>query len=244
MINLYKFGHLLFPGFSSPGMLKTLLDLENEMKRVLLNIPSKERDRIQAGLSGITIDLKIVVSDKGVGEIISVPLHIQPEAVMKRALLGKGPSVDLDKQLAEMKKGLFEFIQKEGTRMIKESVEGFFRGKVKEGIKGAVKALVRAGAITRTGRLAPETTIEDLLVGKYSELFSRAATTELVNEGLLIEQTLLSLYEWGELDMEEWAQEVGNDLKLIGNSLTEMKSEDSSSEEVSVSPRSPFPPSS
>lgn len=224
MVNLYKFGHLFFPSFASPGMLKTLFNLENEMHRVFLNIPDEERHKIQKGLEGITINIKIMVVDEGAGDIASIPICIQPEAIMKRAILGKGPSVDLEAQLSELKKGLFSFITKEGTRMMKGAIEGFFKGKVKEGDKEAVQELVTAGAITKSGKLKSDTTIEDLLVGKYSELFSKVSNQEVINEGLMIEQTLMGLYEWGELDMEEWARDVKKDLELISHSLEEMRS--------------------
>lgn len=224
MINLYKFGQLLFPGLTSPGMLKTLLNLENEMHRVLLHIPEEERATIQEGLEGINIDLKIVVTDKRAGDILSVPINIDPAAIMERALLGKGPQIDLERQLSEMRRGLFEFIKKEGGRLMKESLEGFFKGKVGKEVKGTIKELVSAGAITRSGKLKSETTIEDLLTGKYSEVFSKVANREVVNAGLLIEQSLMSLYEWGELDTEEWARDVKKDLELIGHSLEEMRS--------------------
>lgn len=225
LAHLYKFGHLFFPSLTSPAILKTLLNLENEMNRVLLNIPAEERMRIQEGLEGITIDIKISVADEGAGDIIAIPVRIQPAAVMKRAILGKGTEVDLEGQLTELKKGLFEFITKEGARMMKKTVEGFFKGKVREeGIKGPIQELVRTGAITRSGRLKTETTIEDLLTGKYSEAFSKAANREVLNAGLLIEQSLMSLYEWGDLDMEEWARDVKKDLELISQSLKEMRS--------------------
>lgn len=224
MTHLYKFGSLFFPGLTSPSLLKTLLNLENEMSKILLNIPAQERDKLQEGLEGLHLDLNIAVSHEGVGEIISIPIRLEPSAIIKRAILGKGPSVDLEAQLSELKKGLFTFITKEGTRMMKGAIEGFFKGKVKEGDKEAVKELITAGAITKSGKLKSDTTIEDLLVGKYSELFSKAADREIVNEGLIIEQTLMGLYEWGELDMEEWARDVKKDLELISYSLEEMKS--------------------
>lgn len=93
------------------------------------------------------------------------------------------------------------------------------KGEVTRAGRWALSELVKLGAITRSGRLKGETTIEDLLSGKYSVLFAKAATRELVNEGLLIQETLTGLYEWAELGPEEWAAEAKEELDLIGKSL-------------------------
>lgn len=86
-----------------------------------------------------------------------------------------------------------------------------------------VEELVHRGAITPQGKLSAETTVEDILSGKYSKLFSRAVSKEVINEGTLIEQTLNTLFEWSDLNQEEWAKEAKKELELIGTTLKTLK---------------------
>jgi hypothetical protein len=228
LLSLYKFGNLLLPGVPFDRAARTMLDFEHETHRALLNISPQERKQLQEGLQGLSIELKIAISDASFGEIISVPIRIEPSAVMERAILGKGENQTFEKEIEEMKKFLFDLIKKEAKRKTKEVFEAFFKNELlKTGWKHAVKEikeLVKLGAITRQGQLAPNTTIEELLVGKYSKIFAKVTNEEVLNEGLLIHQTLAIIYEWAELTPEEWEQEVRHELNLIEATLEVIKS--------------------
>src|SRR3990167_7693016 len=167
LAHLYKFGRLVFPGLPSHSLFKTLLDLENEMHRVFLQTGPEEREEIRKGLQGITLELKIAIQDKEAGEIVSLPICIEPSAVIERGILGKGEGLDLKCELSEIKKAFFESLKAEFFGKMKNLFGGFFKGEMAKGeVKEGVKELVDAGAITPDGELPPETTIDDLVFGK------------------------------------------------------------------------------
>ncbi|MBI2336710.1 MAG: hypothetical protein HYU97_08120 [Deltaproteobacteria bacterium] len=218
---LYQFAHLLFQGDpSGGGILKTLLSAESDIDRPFMNLPHKERDHLEKALEGLVIDLKFKISDKHAGEILSVPIHLEPARVMKRAILGRSSPTDFDRQFANIRKIVAEFVLKEFKKKMRESLQGFFKAEVvKAKVKAGVKELIRLGAITRKGLFASETTIEDLLSGKYADIFARVANREVVNEGILIRETFSGLCEWAELGHEAWAREARQELNLIGETL-------------------------
>lgn len=223
LASLYKFGRLVFPGMPFHGMAKTLLDLENEMRRVFLNVPPEERGRLQEGLAGLTLEFKLAIKE-GSSELFSLPIRIDPALVVERAILGKGKTLELDEEIEALKRTVFDFIQQEIKKKVQGTLERFFSKEVTRAGRWAVGELVKLGALTRGGRLKRETTIEDLLSGKYSDLFAKAVSREVINEGLLIQQTLAGLYEWAELGPEAWAAEARKELDLIGRSLNALKS--------------------
>lgn len=225
LIHLYKFGSLLLPGVSFNGLANLLLDFENKMRKVTLNISPQERDKIQKALQGISIELKIGIHDAQAGELISIPLCIEPASVMERTILGKGPKIGFENQMAELRKLIFEFIKEEFKTKMTSVLERFFEGELfKKTVKKPIQQMVDQGVITKKGELVKEITIDDLLFGKYSGLFAKAATQEILSEGLLIERTLAGLFEWSGLDKEAWTKEAKRELDLIGATLKTLKS--------------------
>ena len=225
---LYQFARLLFQGVSSEGgILRTLLSAESDKDHPFMNLSQKKRDHLEKALEGLVVDLKFKVSDKQAGEILSIPIQMEPARVMRRAVVGKGKGspTDFDRQLASIREVVAEFVLKEVKKKMRENLQGFFKAEVvKAKVKAGVKELIRLGAITRKGLFARETTIEDLLSGKYADLFARVANREVVNEGILIKETFSGLYEWAELGHEEWAREARQELNLIGETLEACKS--------------------
>lgn len=225
LIHLYKFGSLLLPGISFNGLTSLLLDFENKMRKVTLNIPPQERDKIQKALQGISIELKIGIHDAEAGELISIPLCIEPASVMERTILGRGPKIGFENQMAELRKLIFEFIKEEFKSKMTSVIERFFKGELfKKTVKKPIQQMVEQGVITKRGELAKEMTIDDLIFGKYSELFAKAATREILSEGLLIEQTLAGLFKWSGLEKEAWTKEAKRELDLIEETLKALKS--------------------
>jgi len=224
LISLYKFSHAILPGLPTESLGKILLDLDNETHRAIVRIPPREREEIQKNLKGISLNIHFSIQGDDASEILSVPIQIFPSDVMKRALLGKPVSTDLQRQMALFRPMVIEMIKKEWKKKMREVFVEFLRAEtLKKRWKGAIHKLVQLGAITRTGRLGKETTIEDLLFGRYASLFSQAATDELINEGSLIQQTLLGLYDWGSGGDKQWVKGLEEELYLIGNALEEMK---------------------
>ena len=63
-------------------------------------------------------------------------------------------------------------------------------------IPAMLKELLSRGFIDNEGRLTEGTTIEDLVSGKYVRLFKKAVPEELINEALLIKETVEFFGHW------------------------------------------------
>jgi len=58
-----------------------------------------------------------------------------------------------------------------------------------------LKELLSRGWIDKEGRLAEGTTIQDLISGKYARVFKDVVPQELINEALIIKETMKACYE-------------------------------------------------
>ena len=53
-----------------------------------------------------------------------------------------------------------------------------------------LEELLERGLVGKDGRLAPGATIQDLISGKYSGLFKKVVSEEIINEALVVKETI------------------------------------------------------
>jgi len=86
---------------------------------------------------------------------------------------------------------LLSFLERAIERKIKETLEKFLKTLLaKPRLPALLKELLDRGLINRDGRLAEGATIMDLISGRYSGLFKKVVSEELVNEALVIKETI------------------------------------------------------
>ncbi|MEI6243137.1 MAG: hypothetical protein WCP39_07020, partial [Chlamydiota bacterium] len=84
---------------------------------------------------------------------------------------------------------------------LKSMIEGALKALlIKPRMPEALKNLLSLGLINREGRLAEGTTIEDLISGKYARLFKKVVPEQLINEALMIKETIKACYSWEDED--------------------------------------------
>ncbi len=207
VLALYKFSTIFFPNLGS-GLLNILLDMEKHSRRVIASIKLQERESLIKELGGVTVEIRYMVKDKG-KEMIILPINISPSEVLKNATLVKQGSRYNKKMQEEINKILISFIKKEIERKIKTMVEDFLKTLlVKPKMPPMLKELLSRGLINKEGRLAEGTTIEDLISGRYARLFKKVVPEELINEALLIRDTIKTFYDWKDEDYQSLANEA------------------------------------
>lgn len=186
---VYKFTTIFFPSIGPP-ILKLLLDMENHSQSIIAKISPQERESLIKELEGVSIELKYAVKDGG-KELMNLPVMIFPSEVLKNAVITKEGSRYNEKMQEEINNIIISFIKREVEGKVKTKVEDFLKNMFsKPKIPPLLNELLNLGFINREGRLAEGTTIIDLISGKYAGLFKEVAEEELLNESLLIKETL------------------------------------------------------
>jgi len=186
---LFKFTQLFFPQHG-PNLVNMLLDMESQSRRVIVAVPLKEREQLINDLDGVTVELKCMIKDNG-REMMSLPVTLLPAEVLRRAVAGKLLTPGWEEQRKVMERIIIALIQKEIQRKIKLVLEACLKPlMVKPRLPAMLKELISRGLVNRNGRLAADTTIMDLVSGRYARLFADQLPEEVLNEAWLIQKTL------------------------------------------------------
>jgi len=192
---LYKFASIFLPNMG-PSIVNLLLDMERHSQKLIAAIEPEKRERLAKDLEGVTVEIHYVIKDKG-KELMALPINICPAEVLRNAILVKHGSRYTEKMQKEINKIIVSFIKKEIQRRIKSMIENFLKTLLaKPRMPVMLKKLLSLGLIDREGCLAEGTTIEDLISGRYAGLFKKVVPEELINEALIIKETIKACYDW------------------------------------------------
>lgn len=218
---LYKFFTFFFPSLGPP-VLKLLLDMENHSRKVIAGISSRERDSLIKDLEGITVELKYAVRENG-KEIAALPIKIHPAEVLRNAIAGKESSRYNKKMREEINNLIISFMKRQIEEQVKVKIEAVLRDILaKPKIPSILKNLLNLGFINKEGRLAEGTTITDLVSGKYAGLFKKVVAEEMINDALIIKDTLDAFYSLEE-NYEISANEILREKGILEITVGEMK---------------------
>lgn len=186
---VYKFTTIFFPSVGPP-ILKLLLDMENQSRSIIAKISPQERESLIKELEGVSIELKYAVKD-GEKELMNLPVRIFPSEILKNAVITKEGSRYNEKMQEEINNIIISFIKREVEGKVKNTIEDFLKNMLsKPKIPSLLNELLNLGFVNKEGRIAEGATIIDLISGKYAGLFKEVAGEELLNESLLIKETL------------------------------------------------------
>lgn len=191
---LYKFTTSFFPSLTL-NALNLLLDMERYSHSVTAAMSAQEKAEMIRGLEGISVEICYIVRDKQ-KEMMNIPIYIHPAEVLKKAAEGREKSAGRKKMEKETNQILYTYVLKAMEERFKSAVEGFFSGllkmpKVPEGIMN----LFNWGIIDKEGRLKEGATIKDLLSGEYARSFQEVLPKEMINEGMMIGETIGAYYD-------------------------------------------------
>jgi hypothetical protein len=204
---VYEFTNIFFPNMV-PSIVTLLLDMERHSHRLITAIKPEKRERLAKDLEGVTVEIHYVIKDRG-KELMALPINICPAEVLKNAALAKHGSRYTKKMQEEINQIFASFIKKEIQRRIKSMTESFLKTLLaKPRIPAMLKKLLGLGLIDGEGHLARGTTIEDLISGKYAGLFKKVVPEELINETLMLKETIKAYYDWGGEDYISSANEA------------------------------------
>ena len=169
---------------------------------MIASIEPKKRERLIKDLEGVTVEMHYLIKDKG-KELVALPINISPAEVLRNAMLSKQGSRYTEKMQEEISQILVSFIAKEIQRKIKGMIEGALKNLLtKPRMPATLKKLLNLGLVDKECRLARDATIEDLISGKYAGLFKKVVPEELINEALMLKETIKACYGWeGENDL-------------------------------------------
>ncbi len=192
---LYEFTSIFFPNMV-PSIVTLLLDMERHSQRLIASIAPEKRERLVNDLEGVTIEIHYLIKDKG-KELMSLPINICPAEVLRNAAFARKGSRYNEKMQEEINRILTSFITKEIQRRIKIMIEGVLKTLLaKPRMPAMLKKLLSLGLVDKEGRLAKGATIEDLISGKYAGLFKKVVPEELINEALILKETIKACYGW------------------------------------------------
>ena len=186
---LLKFSRIFFPQLG-PSVLSLLMDMEGHSSRLIAGIDPSERDRLARELEGVSVELRYTIRDGG-KEMLALPITLSPAEVLKNSVLGLPVSRDIPELQKKMDALLLSFLEKELEKKVRETMENFMKillGKPK--LPVLLEELLERGLVNKDGRLAPGATIQDLTSGKYSGLFKKVVSEELINEALIVKETI------------------------------------------------------
>ncbi len=185
---LLKFSRIFFPQLG-PSVLGLLMDMEGHSSRLIAGIEPAERDRLARELEGVSVELRYTIRDGG-REMLSLPITLSPAEVLKNSALGR-PAQCVPELQKKMDALLLSFLEKELEKKVRATMEGFMKtllGKPK--LPALLEELLERGLVGKDGRLAPGATIQDLISGKYSGLFKKVVSEEIINEALVVKETI------------------------------------------------------
>jgi len=163
-----------------------------------------------------------VVKDKGKA-VLELPINISPAEVLKNAALNKAGSRYNNEMQAEINKIFVSFIEKEIQRKMKAVLEGFLKTLLaRPRMPAMLKELLNRGWIDKEGRLAEGATIQDLISGKYARVFKDVVPQDLINEALIIKETMKTFYEREGEDCQSSVNEMLREKGILELTLGEV----------------------
>jgi len=193
LLSLYRFANLFFPQLG-PGLVKTILDMENHGERLSANSSPEERRKLIREMKGLSMDIQYTLKD-GRQKMMEFSIHIVPSEVLERAKLGKinlsqyqNLSDNLDKLIVRL---IVKEIRRRFTFKMMEYFQTFLKSKQ---VPSFITQLLDMGWINRKGQLLKRASIDDLLTGKYREQFQRLMPEELLQEGMQIRETIKTCF--------------------------------------------------
>jgi hypothetical protein len=221
---VYEFTNIFFPNLI-PSIVTLLMDMERHSQRLITAIAPLKRERLISDLEGVTVEIRYLIKDKG-KELVALPINICPAEVLRNAVLAKRGSRYTEKMQEEINQILTSFITKEIRRRIKSMIEGTLKTLIaKPRMPATLKKLLSLGLIDREGRLDQGTTIEDLISGKYAELFKKVVPEELINEAMMLKETIKACYDWEGEDYLSSANEALAEKGILEIALGEIRGE-------------------
>jgi len=85
-----------------------------------------------------------------------------------------------------------------------------------------LKELLNRGWIDKEGRLAEGATIQDLISGKYARVFKDVVPQDLINEALIIKETMKTFYEREGEDCQSSVNEMLREKGILELTLGEV----------------------
>ena len=230
---LYEFTSIFFPNMV-PSIVTLLLDMERHSQRLIASIAPEKRERLVNDLEGVTIEIHYLIKDKG-KELVALPVNICPAEVLRNAMLSNQGSRYTEKMQEEISQILVSFIAKEIQRRIKGMIEGALKTLLtKPRMPAILKKLMGLGLVDKEGRLAEGATIEDLISGKYAGLFKKVVPEELINEALMLKETIKACYGWEGEDYLSSANDALAEKGILEIVLGEIKEKGRAPKETNV----------
>ena len=222
---LYEFASIFLPNMG-PSIFNLLLDMERHSQKLIAAIKPEKRERLINGLEGVTVEIRYLIKDKG-KELVALPINISPAEVLRNATLAKSGSRYTEKMQEEINQILVSFLKKEIQRRIKSMIESALKTLlVKPKMPAMLKKLLSLGLVDKEGRLAEGATIEDLISGRYAGLFKKVVPEELINEALMLKETIKACYGWEGEDYLSTANEALAEKGILEIVLGEMGKKD------------------
>ena len=222
LLSLYRFANIFFPRMGS-NLVSTIMDMEKNSERIIANCPPEERRKLIRRLKDLSVDLSFMVSDEG-ENVIEISIHIVPSEVLARAQQGRRDLMEYQKLSDELDKIISKMIAKEISKRFTSKVTDTFRSFL--GINQApsfIKQLLGMGWINSKGQLQKEASIDDLLTGQYREQFEELMPKELLEEGLLIRETIEAYFAISQDDDEYLIQDAQRRHSLLEITIRETK---------------------
>ena len=168
--------------------------MERHSQRLVAAVSPEKRKKLAEDLEGVTVEIHYLVKERG-KELMALPINICPAEVLRNAASAKPGSRYTKERQEEINQILASFIAKELRRRIKSTIEDVFKSMLAKPRMPAMLRKIRGlGLVDKKGRLAEGTTIEDLISGKYAELFKEVVPEELINETMMLKETISACY--------------------------------------------------
>ena len=230
---LYEFVSIFLPNMV-PSIFNLLVDMEKHSQKLIASIEPKKRERLIKNLEGVTVEMHYLIKANG-KELVALPVNICPAEVLRNAMLSKQGSRYTEKMQEEISQILVSFISKEIQRRIKSMIELALKTLlVKPRMPATLKKLLSLGLVDKEGRLAEGATIEDLISGKYAGLFKKVVPEELINEALMLKETIKACYGWEGEDYLSSANEALAEKGILEIVLGEIREKGREPKEANV----------
>jgi len=230
---LYEFVSIFLPNMV-PSIFNLLVDMEKHSQKLIASIEPKKRERLIKNLEGVTVEMHYLIKANG-KELVALPVNICPAEVLRNAALAKGGSRYTEKMQEEISQILVSFISKEIQRRIKGMIELALKTLLtKPRMPAILKKLMGLGLVDKEGRLARDATIEDLISGKYAGLFKKVVPEELINEALMLKETIKACYGWEGEDCLSSANEALAEKGILEIVLGEIREKGREPKEANV----------
>lgn len=210
-----KFTSILFPNLGS-SILDILLDLEKNSKKIIASATPEEINCLIKELEGVTIEIQYNVKSDG-KELMKLPINISPSEVLKNAKLVEKKETRYDNKMQDNLNNIISSVM--GGLGLGGNIKGVIEGFLQNFMSGQaelpdmVKELLGLGVVKKDGHLADGISIEDVLSGKYAKQFKNVLPEQLINEALLIKDSMETFYN---LEEEKYKTIINEKLREKG----------------------------